>query len=51
MHAGNPPEETNAKTSVYKKKKIPKAPWGKNPNIHYLFLMKTWKKAGSSRKI
>lgn len=52
MHAGNPPEETNAKTSVYNKTttKIPEAPWGKNPNIHYLFLMKAWKKQAAAGK-
>ena len=52
MHAGNPPEETNTKTSVYNNnnKKIPKAPWGKNPNIHYLFLMKAWKKQAAAGK-
>ena len=52
MHAGNPPEETNAKTSVYNKTttKIPEAPWGNNPNIHYLFLMKAWKKQAAAGK-
>lgn len=52
MHAGNPPEETNAKTSVYNNNnKNPQSTMKEKSKYSLFILNENLKKAGSSRKI
>lgn len=53
MHAGNPPEKTNAKTSVYNNNnnKNPQSTMREKSKYSLFILNENLKKAGSSRKI